>query len=166
MGQNLRQVYIAIDDAKLNIFPCSELGFRSLPFDIKIGNHRYHSSVLDMGSASVDGWISTRLTHEKAEVSDASASPLWFDKDARQIRMNGVRTDLTPLEYGTLNFLISHEGIAVTRKELLKEVWGINYEGASNVVDTIILSLRKKLTSKSTLIKSVRGIGYRYIDSN
>ncbi len=45
---------------------------------------------------------------------------------------------------------------------MLKSVWGIDYEGASNVVDTIILSLRKKMQGKARMIQSVRGTGYRY----
>ena len=67
------------------------------------------------------------------------------------------------LEYGTLTLLITNQGVAISRKELLEKVWDIHYEGASNVIDTVILTLRKKLRDKAILIQSVRGIGYRFI---
>jgi DNA-binding response OmpR family regulator len=62
--------------------------------------------------------------------------------------------------------LIIHQGAAVSRKELLEKVWEIYYNNASNVVDTMILALRKKLADKAILIQSVRGIGYRFISSD
>ncbi len=90
--------------------------------------------------------------------------PIWFDKSARQILIEGKRIDLTPLEYNTLTLLITHQGNAVTRKELLEKVWRVHYDSASNVVDTLILALRKKLADKAIHVQSVRGIGYRFVN--
>ncbi|XAW88500.1 helix-turn-helix domain-containing protein [Vibrio sp. CDRSL-10 TSBA] len=61
---------------------------------------------------------------------------------------------------------MTYQGNVVSRKALLEQVWGIHYEGASNVVDTIIVSLRRKLADQSNMIETVRGVGYRLnIDS-
>ena len=92
--------------------------------------------------------------------------PAWFDKSARQLLIADKRIDLTPLEYSTLTLLITHQGDAVSRKELLEKVWRIRYDSASNVVDTIILALRKKLGGKAIYIQSVRGIGYRFVSDD
>jgi DNA-binding response OmpR family regulator len=89
--------------------------------------------------------------------------PSWFDLKARQVNLHGNKIDLTPLEFGTLELLMSNQGAAVSRKELLRQVWDIQYEGSSNVVDTIIRSLRKKLYEQSSAIQAVRGVGYRYM---
>lgn len=96
------------------------------------------------------------------------SSPLtWFIPAQRQLQLAGNKVDLTPLENGVLNVLMTYQGNVVSRKALLEQVWGIHYEGASNVVDTIIVSLRRKLAAQSNMIETVRGVGYRLnIDSD
>ncbi|EMA2444852.1 winged helix-turn-helix domain-containing protein [Vibrio fluvialis] len=85
----------------------------------------------------------------------------WFDSGARQLKVNQHPIDLTPLEFGVLSILFHHQGAAVSRKLLLEHVWGIHFEGSSNVVDTIIVSLRRKLCGYAHCIETVRGVGYR-----
>lgn len=96
------------------------------------------------------------------------SSPLtWFIPAQRQLQLAGNKVDLTPLENGVLNVLMTYQGNVVSRKALLEQVWEIHYEGASNVVDTIIVSLRRKLAAQSNMIETVRGVGYRLnIDSD
>ncbi|WP_375750539.1 winged helix-turn-helix domain-containing protein [Vibrio sp. HN007] len=162
MRPELRYVYLTLTDLQPYAAVASELGFQVIEQDIDIDGRKYYSAVLDMGEGSVDGWISKRLLNEVSRDTENVSSPDWFDKEARQLCISEQRVDLTPLEFGTLDWLIQRKGGAVTRKELLRQVWGIQYEGSSNVVDTIILSLRKKLKEKSKLVQSVRGTGYRY----
>jgi DNA-binding response OmpR family regulator len=50
----------------------------------------------------------------------------------------------------------------VTRVDLLEEVWGYEYDGGSNVVDSIVRSLRKKLGDYAAAIETVTGVGYRF----
>ncbi len=166
MNPELRKVYLTLTDLQPYAPVAAELGFQVLDLDVEIEGVSYSSAMLDMGPGSVDGWISKRLIHEINQERDAVEGPSWFDKKARQIDLHGGKTDLTPLEFGTLELLINNQGTAVTRKELLKEVWEIEYEGSSNVVDTIVRSLRKKLDDKSEMIQSVRGVGYRYVDEH
>ncbi len=165
MRPGLRRVYLTLNDLQPYAPVATELGFQVLDLNITIDEHTYYSAMLDMGEGSVDGWISKRLIQEVNQDRIHLHSPVWFDKNAHQLIIKLNRVDLTPLEFGTLELLFSNEGAAVTRKELLKQVWGIEYEGSSNVVDTIIRSLRKKLDDKAHIIQSVRGVGYRYQDN-
>ena len=75
--------------------------------------------------------------------------------------MRGERIALTPLEFGLFNHLREREGTAVSRQELLREVWGTDYAGGSNVVDAVVRSLRRKLGSAASVVETVRGSGYR-----
>ena len=75
--------------------------------------------------------------------------------------MAGDRIGLTPLEYGVMAYLCDNEGKAVARTDLLDEVWGYQVDVGSNVVDARILSLRKKLGQRASMIETVSGVGYR-----
>jgi len=83
--------------------------------------------------------------------------------DNRQIR-------LTALEMKLLRYLIEHEGLVLSRTELLKNVWGMDRAPATRTVDTFMLHLRKSFEadpSEPRHFLSVRGAGYRFIsDSN
>jgi DNA-binding response OmpR family regulator len=57
--------------------------------------------------------------------------------------------------------LESRPGEAISRGELLQNVWGQDYEGGSNVVDAVIRGLRKKCGEKAMIFETVRGVGYR-----
>ena len=61
-----------------------------------------------------------------------------------------------------IHYLFEREGKAVSRTELLNEVWGYDYEGGSNVVDAMVHSLRKKLGEQGSAIETVTGVGYRF----
>ena len=55
------------------------------------------------------------------------------------------------------------EGVAVTREELLREVWGHQWTGASsNVVEVVVSGLRRKLGDRGVGLETVRGVGYRF----
>ena len=60
-----------------------------------------------------------------------------------------------------LAYLRSREGQAVERAALLRDVWGYEWTGGSNVVEVVISSLRRKLGDDCD-IATVRGVGYRY----
>ena len=71
---------------------------------------------------------------------------------------------LTTREMGLLRALIEHEGVAVTRGQLLEDVWGLRPETKTRVVDSFIVRLRRYIErnpSDPHHIVSVRGHGYR-----
>ena len=60
-----------------------------------------------------------------------------------------------------LAHLRAHEGRAVSRATLLREVWGYEWTGGSNVVEVAVSGLRRKLADRAGALETVRGVGYR-----
>lgn len=69
---------------------------------------------------------------------------------------------LSPKEFDLLMYLIDNKNIALSRDNILDNVWGLDYFGDERVVDTTIKRLREKLGDSSKLIKTVRGSGYKF----
>lgn len=88
---------------------------------------------------------------------------LVLNTTSRQVIRGGTTVRLTAREYGLLDYLVRHTGIALSKSQILDHVWDYNYEGLSNVVETYIKYLRKKLRvapDSPELIHTVRGHGY------
>lgn len=85
-----------------------------------------------------------------------------IDRDARQVVFDGKNVDLSPTEYKLLNYLMSNTGKALSRRQILNQVWNYDYYGDLRTVDTHINRLRIKLGDKGRYIRTVRGYGYRY----
>lgn len=85
-----------------------------------------------------------------------------IDRDARQVVLDGKNVDLSPTEYKLLNYLMSNTGKALSRRQILNQVWNYDYYGDLRTVDTHINRLRIKLGDKGRYIRTVRGYGYRY----
>ena len=90
--------------------------------------------------------------------------------DTWEAYCNSHQIRLTALEMKLLRYLIEHEGLVLSRTELLKNVWGMDRAPATRTVDTFMLNLRKLFEenpSQPCHFLSVRGAGYRFIsDSN
>ena len=85
----------------------------------------------------------------------------------RKVRRGGVEVELTGKEFALLEFLLQRKGQCCTRAELLREVWKMAPDSATNVVDVYINYLRRKLAdaqgdgeSGEGVIETVRGQGY------
>lgn len=85
-----------------------------------------------------------------------------IDRDARQVVIDDKNVDLSPTEYKLLNYLMSNTGKALSRRQILNQVWNYDYYGDLRTVDTHINRLRIKLGDKGRYIRTVRGYGYRY----
>ena len=85
-----------------------------------------------------------------------------IDRDARQVVLDGKSVYLSPTEYKLLNYLMSNTGKALSRRQILNQVWNYDYYGDLRTVDTHINRLRIKLGDKGRYIRTVRGYGYRY----
>jgi DNA-binding response OmpR family regulator len=123
-----------------------------------------HTFRLDMGVGSVDGWLGNLLAREVGTVIVETASPsTLLDEQARELVLNGSRVGLTPLEFGVLAYLVARPNKAVARYELVEAVWGYGKEAStSNVVETVVRSVRQKLGAHRNALETVRGVGYRY----
>ena len=132
------------------------VGFRPFPEPVFIGDDSYLPAVLDFGPDSVDGWLS-RLA--AAELGIANRA--FLDSEDHTVDLGEQRVQLSPLEFGVLATLSERPGRAVTRAELIEQVWGTTYVGGSNVVDVVVRSLRQKLGPISNRVETARGVGYR-----
>ena len=69
--------------------------------------------------------------------------------------------DLSPTEFRLLAYLMRHHGRVLTREQLLESVWGWDYAGQSQIVETYVSYLRRKLDPLGpALIHTQRGVGY------
>ena len=79
------------------------------------------------------------------------------------VRKNGMEISLKPMEFELLCVLAKNRNIAISREELLRMVWGVDYMGETRTVDVHIGQLRKKL-DLSDHIKTISKLGYRLED--
>jgi hypothetical protein len=153
----LRRIYVVVQDVPTYWPIVEQLGFRPLrDAAARLDGCDYATVALDFGPGSVDGWLMGLLA---AQVGSAAEPAL--DADARELAVNGERIPLTPLEFGLFRHLLEREGKTVSRLELLREVWGTEFTGGSNVVDAVVRSLRVKLGPGAAAVEAVRGSGYR-----
>ncbi len=88
--------------------------------------------------------------------------PLTLNVETYQAVVDDRHLDLTYMEYELLRFLASSPGQVFTRETLLNRVWGYEYYGGARTVDVHIRRLRAKMgEDHSSLISTVRGVGYR-----
>ena len=80
------------------------------------------------------------------------------------IKIDNKILDVTPKEYDILTYLVQNKNIAISREQLLEKVWGYDFFGDDRTVDTHIKMLRNSLGKYRVLIKTVRSIGYKYVE--
>jgi DNA-binding response OmpR family regulator len=87
---------------------------------------------------------------------------LTVDCDAHRVTRAGKEILLTGKEFAILEYFVRNKGIVLTRDKIINHIWNYDYEGASNIVDVLIRSLRKKMDDgyESKLMHTVRGVGY------
>jgi two-component system OmpR family response regulator len=86
---------------------------------------------------------------------------LELDEDHWTVRRGGTPVDLSPTEFRLLAYLMRNQGLMLTRKQLLENVWGWEYAGQSQVLETYVSYLRRKLDPLGPpLIHTQRGVGY------
>jgi len=107
-----------------------------------------------------------RSTLRRARMRDEgavlSAGEVVLDTRSRIVACDGEPVGLTPREFGLLEFLMRHPGVALSREAILSAVWGYDFLGGSNVIDSYVRYVRTKLEAAGgeRLIQTVRGVGY------
>jgi DNA-binding response OmpR family regulator len=112
-----------------------------------------------------------RLTREEALAEALTAQSdtlttgdLVVDQSRRVAYRGGQALALKPRELDLLAYLLRHKGVALSREQLLQQVWGWDYVGSTRTVDVHVRWLREKVEddpAAPTRIVTVRGIGYR-----
>jgi|SRR5579863_1503943 len=87
---------------------------------------------------------------------------LELNRVEHSVKRAGRAIELTPKEFGLLEYLMRNAGQHVTRAQIIEHVWNLSFDTLTNVVDVYINYLRKKVdgTPERKLIHTVRGIGY------
>lgn len=157
---HLRRIYIALRDVAPHAAAATQLGFVVLDaYATSIAGVPYHTCLLDFGPGSVDGWFAKLVA---AELGIATSSLL--DVGARELVVGSRRAALTRREFDTFYYLVQRAGNVVDREEIIADVWGDDNDVASNVVDVVVRSLRKKLAERANVIETISGVGYRLRD--
>jgi DNA-binding winged helix-turn-helix (wHTH) protein len=158
----LRRIYTMVQDLPTFGPMVAPLGFAPLPgqpatFD---GIPDY-AAVLDFGPSSIDGWLANLIGAE-LQIDEDSI----LDIVQHQLVLDGRRVDLTKLEFSVISYLYQRRGTVVERRDLLRDVWGYEDPGGSNVLEANVKSLRRKLGERSSSIETIRGMGYRFTNAS
>jgi hypothetical protein len=159
MRPGLRYIYLGGTQPP-HLAWCAPLHFVPLGEPVDMGGKLFHSLRLDMGPGSVDAWLANVVGEELGIVEPAANGIL--DDESRELILPTGRVQLTPLEFGLFQALRSRPGRPISRADLVATVWGYESGATSNVVEAVVLSLRKKLGEQAPLVETVRGVGYRF----
>jgi len=88
---------------------------------------------------------------------------LALDRVSHAVQRAGHNIELSPKEFALLEFLMRHAGQPVTRTAIVEQVWKLNFDTMTNIVDVYINYLRRKMDSgyDHPLIRTIRGVGYQ-----
>ena len=104
-----------------------------------------------------------KRTAPKVDMSDRYViDTMVIDNSARTVTIDKERVQLSPKEYDLLLYLVKNRGIALTREQLLSNVWGYDFFGDDRTLDTHIKLLRRNLGEYARYIVTLRGVGYRF----
>jgi len=111
-----------------------------------------------------------RAVLERSRSSEVSDDAYTFgdvkvDFENHTAEKDGEEVEFTSLEFDILEYFINHRGRTVSRKQLLRDVWGISGDITTRTIDRHVASLRKKIEPDPTepqYIETVYGIGYKF----
>ncbi|MDR0386882.1 MAG: response regulator transcription factor [Treponema sp.] len=89
------------------------------------------------------------------------AGSLYISVSRHLVMIQDEEVSLTLKEFDLLVYLLANTGMALSRDQILNAVWGYDGEAETRTVDTHILTLRSKLGAAGSLIRTVRGVGYK-----
>lgn len=96
------------------------------------------------------------------EIVELDGGGLKADITARLVYIDGERVEMSPKEYDLFFYLLENRNIALSREQLLREVWGYDFYGDARTLDTHIKLLRKSLGRYADCVVTLRGVGYRF----
>ncbi len=86
---------------------------------------------------------------------------LTIDLQRHEVAVQGTKIDLTAVEFRILQFLASRTGWVFSRESILDHLWGHEKAVSDRTVDVHVRHLREKLGTASSLLRNVRGVGYK-----
>ena len=110
--------------------------------------------------------VTRRKPEQTSRSNTLTFGELSFDRDSYIVTFAGQEVSLTVKEMAILELLMTNPGKYLSRERILSNVWGMEMDPMTNVVDVYIGKLRKKLTLSNhgeSMIETKRGIGYRLV---
>jgi two-component system response regulator MprA len=107
-------------------------------------------------------YASTAIGGDAVDDSVLSFADLRMDTTTREVSRAGQPVELTRTEYTLLEMFLAHPRQVLTREQILKAVWGFDFEPSSNSLDVYVMYLRRKTEAGGLprLVHTVRGVGY------
>jgi two-component system phosphate regulon response regulator PhoB len=111
--------------------------------------------------------LANRIAERKARPASSDAAgllkvgPIELDPVTHDVKIDGVPTQLRPLEYKLLQLLVGDPGRVFSREELLEQVWEMRGDINTRTVDVHVRRLRVSLGTAAEVIETVHGFGYR-----
>lgn len=102
-----------------------------------------------------------RRTQPESKVNSWQIGPVVVDIGKHTVTVDGAQVTLTFKEFELLCCLMEHEGMVLTRDQLLTKIWGYDFDGETRTVDVHIRTLRQKLGLGGNYIETIRGVGYK-----
>ena len=87
---------------------------------------------------------------------------LTINNLAHEVKVDGKKVNLTPKEYELLKYMVTNKNIALSREQLLTNIWGYDFFGDDRTIDTHIKTLRNNLGKYRKFIVTVRALGYKF----
>lgn len=102
--------------------------------------------------------IAKKIKHDTEK--EITYGKIIINQSNHKVISDGLEIKLNHKEYTLLIYFIKNSGKVLTREQILNSVWGYDFDGDIRTIDTHIKTLRAKLKTEGTYIKTVRGCGY------
>ncbi len=136
------------EDDELTGFECGADEYISKPFSPKILVARADAIL--------------RRTAKSDENGIMRAGSIELNKVAHIIKVNDREVELSFKEFELLVYFMENESIALSREQILNNVWNYDYFGDARTIDTHVKKLRSKMGEKGELIRTIWGMGYKF----
>lgn len=108
--------------------------------------------------------INARLRSVLPDTSKITVGTFTINDGAHEISFNSEVLNLSPTEYNLLKYLLTNNGLVLSKSVILEKVWGYDFNGEENIVEVYIRYLRDKLGDKNhSIIRTIRGVGYKVV---
>ena len=104
-----------------------------------------------------------RRTNQLGQEEALTCGGITVDKAAHRVIIDGKDVDLSYKEFELLTYFMENKGIALSREKILNNVWNYDYFGDARTIDTHVKKLRSKLGEEGNLIKTIWGMGYKWM---
>jgi DNA-binding response OmpR family regulator len=101
----------------------------------------------------------------KQKTAELRVGDLVLDSAGRTVTRAGLPIGLTAKELNLLEYFMRNPNEVLTREKISEHVWDMNFDPQSNVVDSLVRRLRRKIGRNDPSIHTVRGIGYKLGDT-